>query len=144
MIRLSTGVLALGAALALGGCGDKAPPPLAAAPANPFPFDGSYRGTVTLTGISSGGKREWCETDPVIAFTIASGTFAYVQPHPKVPLTAGTGSATANYTVNVAYEGTLHGQSNGGGNISGRVSAGHVTGTINGIACFYTFTADKV
>jgi hypothetical protein len=56
--------------------GATAPPPLVS-------WDGSYRGTVQITGLGSGIQRQWCETDPQMAVLVTANRFNYAMPHPE-------------------------------------------------------------
>lgn len=136
-------MIGLGLLVVMGGCANQAPPPSPAPTAADFPFDGSYVGTVKVTGVASGGDIKWCDTDPNITFTVSNGTFGYTQPHPNVPFTAGTGNTTAVYSGSIAMDGTVRGQSQSGGVMSGTASGKHIAGKIDGVGCFYTFAADK-
>ncbi len=136
------GLATLATGLALSGCAPPPPPP----PAPAVSYDGTYQGTVMLTGVGAGVPREGCATDPRIALQVKNNAFTYVQGHPNSNVTAPgmpTVSATATYTVAVAPNGSFSGQSDVSGTMTGMISGTHMSGTIEGIVCVYSFTADR-
>jgi hypothetical protein len=138
--------LALGAAIA--GCanqsastaGSGASPPAAS-------FDGRYDGAIQVTGVVSGGNIQECATAPQISLQVKNNQFTYVQSHPNLPNSAAGVTAQntmATYNAIIAADGSIRGDSgNLGGTIQGQVSANHMTGTINGLLCYYNFNADR-
>jgi hypothetical protein len=137
------GLATLATGLALGGCAAPPPPP---PPAPVVSYDGTYTGILTLTGVGAGVPREGCATSPQLALQVKNNAFTYVQAHPKANVSAPgmpTVSATTTYTVAVAPNGTFSGQSEVSGTMTGAISGTHMTGTIEGIVCVYSFTADR-
>jgi hypothetical protein len=137
------GLATLATGLALGGCAAPSSQPVSAAPA--VSYDGTYTGALTLTGVGAGVPREGCATSPQMTLQVKNNAFTYVQPHPNSNVTAPgmpTVSATA-YTVAVAPNGTFSGQSDVAGTMTGAITGTHMTGTIEGIVCVYSFTADR-
>ncbi len=137
------GLATLATGLVLGGCTPPPPPP---PPAPVVSYDGTYRGTVTLTGVGAGIPREGCVTDPKLVIQVSRNAFTYVQSHPKSDVTAPgvqPVSATTTYSVKVAPNGSFSGQSEVAGSMTGTISGTHMAGTIEGIVCVYSFTADR-
>jgi len=141
------------AAVALGGmlfgCAGQPPSGAGAAPAPPaVSFDGMYRGTVQNTGAGSGIDPKLCAVDPALSLQVSQGAFTYVQPHPAVVGTAPALTAaatTATYSATIAADGTISGTGgDGGGTMTGRVTGGHMAGQINGVLCYYSFSADRI
>jgi hypothetical protein len=138
------GLATLATGLALSGC---APPPPPPPPAPVVSYDGTYRGMVTLTDSGAGVPREGCITVPQIVLQVKNNAFTYTQVHPKANVTAPNmpiESADAIYTVSIAPNGTFSGQSQLSGTISGVIAGTHMTGTIEGLVCVYSFSADRV
>ncbi len=131
--------------LAIGGCTPTPPPP--APPATPaVSYDGTYHGTVTLTDSGPGVPRIGCATAPQMTVQVTNNHFTYVQPHPKATVSAPgfqTTNADADYAATVAPNGNFSGQSQLAGTISGSIQGGHMTGTIEGLECVYSFSADR-
>ncbi len=137
------GLATLVTGLALSAC---APPPPPPPPAPVVSYDGTYNGTLTLSGVGAGVPQEGCATSPQLTVQVRNNAFTYVQPHPNSNVTAPgmpTVSATTTYTVAVAPNGTFSGQSDVSGTMTGAISGTHMTGTIEGIVCVYSFTADR-
>jgi hypothetical protein len=59
-------------------------------------------------------------------------------PHPNAP-----GNPAPTFQAVMARDGSFAGQANDG-TISGRVSGTHMEGSINGAACIYAFTGDRM
>jgi hypothetical protein len=137
------GLAALATGLALSGCASPPPPPPAPPPVS---YDGTYQGTVKLTGVGAGVPRVGCATNPKITFQVLNNAFTYVQTHPKSNVTAPgmtPVSATTTYTVAIAQNGSFSGQSDVSGSMTGTIASGHMAGTIEGMVCVYSFTADR-
>jgi hypothetical protein len=137
------GLATLATGLVLGGCTPPPPPP---PPAPVVSYDGTYVGTVTLTGVGAGVPREGCVTNPGLTLQVKNNAFTYVQTHPNSNVTApgmATVSATTTYTVAVAPNGSFTGQSEVAGTMSGTISGTHMSGMIEGIVCVYSFSADR-
>jgi hypothetical protein len=124
------GMATLATGLAIGGCTPAPPPPPPAPPA--ISYDGTYQGTVTLTNVGAGVPRIGCAAPPQMVVQVRNNAFTFVQPHP-----------TTTYTVSIAQNGTFNGLSEVSGQMMGTIAAGHMTGTIQGIECVYSFTANK-
>ena len=107
------------------------PPPVTA-------FDGTFRGTIRSTHSLVAAETSWCDTPGQPAITVANGQFTYATPHPELP-----GNPTPIYTATMASDGSFYGQDISG-TISGRVSGTHMEGTIDGSACLYSFTANRM
>jgi hypothetical protein len=134
--RIGLATLAIG--LAIGGCTPQPPPPPPAPPPPVTTYDGTYQGTVKLTNVGAGVPRKGCATTNKIVLQVKNSAFTYAQPHPNM-----TGNGTTTYTVTIAPNGSLSGQSQLSGQITGTVSGTHMAGTIDGIECVYSFTADR-
>ena len=141
-----TGFPCIAACVALGtvlaGCSTPAPPP-AAAPL--VSYDGHYEGAVRVSGVAAGGVPSECTTDPRFSVQVSNNAFVYAQPHPKAAGTSPDLTAQATtvvYNATISPEGSIAGSSdNLNGTISGTVSGTHMNGQINGLLCYYTFTA---
>jgi hypothetical protein len=136
------GLTCLALASALCACESRMePPPTAPAPPA-LSFDGTYKLSVQVTGIASGGQISWCDTTPAVALQVTNNAFTYEQPHPNVPAQGG-GSTTTIYSVSIAPDGTIRGTSSNGGVLRGQVTGNRMSGSISGIGCYYNFTAEK-
>jgi len=102
-------------------------------------FDGSYRSTIRVTG-SFGATQttSWCDTPGQPIITVANGQFSYAVPHPNVP-----GNPAPAFPATMAQDGSFYGQLVGG-TISGQVRGTHMEGSIDGSACLYAFTGDRM
>lgn len=136
------------AALAFGvaGCATRPAPPSASA--TKTSFDGRYEGSVQVAGAAVGVNIASCATDPHLTLQVVDNTFTYVQPHPDVAGTAPSltpEATTATYSASIAADGSISGTSGrSNATIRGGISGTHMSGTIKGILCSYTFTADRV
>jgi len=99
-------------------------------------WDGTYRGTIEITGLGSGMQRSWCETEPRMVVQVTNNTFRYEMPHPNAP-----DNPTPIYVATIAPDGTFKGQI-GSGTMTGRVTGPHMSGTIDGSVCAYAFSMD--
>jgi hypothetical protein len=124
------------AVIASAGCGS--PPKLASSdPPSSVPsvsWDGVYRGTVQITGLGSGMDTKWCETDPQMTVQVVGGKFSYAMPHPNVPA-----NPTPVYPATIAPDGSFLSDIESGV-MTGQVTGSHMTGTIDGSACVYSFS----
>jgi hypothetical protein len=139
------GSASLAIALAIGGCAAPTPPRKPAAPA--VSYDGMYHGTVAVTGVGAGVPPAGCATDPHIMLQVRNNAFTYSQAHPNdngAGAAAETAETTTTYSVAIAPDGRFSGQSQVGGSITGVVSGTHMVGTIEGLVCVYSLTADRV
>jgi hypothetical protein len=102
-------------------------------------FDGSYRNTIRVTGSTRVAQgTDWCQTPGQPTITVANGGFTYEVSHPNVP-----GNATTTFPATMAQDGSFAGQTVDG-TISGRVNGTHIEGNIDGGACLYAFTGERV
>ncbi len=110
-------------------------------------FDGRYVGSVQVSGAASGTDERECATSPQISLQVTNNRFTYLQPHPNLANTAPGVTAqntAATYVATISADGLISGDSGDlGGTIQGRVSGTHMSGTINGLLCFYEFKADR-
>ena len=108
------------------------PPPVTA-------FDGTYRDAIrTVSSFGAAQTTSWCNTPGQPIITIANGQFTYSVPHPDVP-----GAATLVFPATMAADGSFTGQVVAG-SISGQVRGTHMDGRIDGSACIYQFTAERM
>ena len=127
--------------LMMAGCAGPMVPdrPSEMAPAPVTSFDGSYRNTIRMTSSSQIIKgTSTCETPGQPIITVANGQFSYAVPHPNFP-----GNPTPTFQATMAQDGSFVGHANDG-TISGRVSGTHIEGSIDGAACIYAFTGDRM
>jgi hypothetical protein len=124
------------------GCANQRNPPTGGGTQSNVSYDGHYGRTVQVTGVLSGGDTRWCETDRRLSLQVSNNKFSYTQPHPNVPV-AMADRATVVYTASVAPDGAITGTSSANGSIEGRVSGSHMSGTMEGPGCFYSFVADR-
>lgn len=159
-IGLAIMVTGLGATgLGLTGCAPPLPPPPpapVAAPTGPaVSYDGTYRGTIKMTGTGAGVPIGGCNTSPRFTLQVANNAFTYQQPHPNERVSAtgnpsvdpkinALNNSRAVYVATIAQNGTFSGQSQVAGTIAGSIVDGHMAGTIEGIVCVYAFTADRI
>ena len=134
-IRLCTMVLLM----MIGGCAGS----LGTIHSNPLPppvtsFDGSYRSTIQTTHPFGGLMNTWCDSPGQPVITVENGQFTYTVPHPNV-----TTSITASFSATIAPDGSFYGEIITG-TISGRIDGTHMEGRIDGSACVYTFTGDRI
>jgi hypothetical protein len=102
-------------------------------------FDGSYRSTIRNTGsFGAASTTTWCDTPGQPIITVGGGQFTYAVPHPGVP-----GNATPVFPATIAADGSFVGQIIAG-TISGHIQGAHLEGRIDGSACSYAFTGDRV
>ena len=123
----------------LSGCspGQSAQPASPVRAATTVSWDGTYRGSIQITGLGSGVQRLWCETNPEIVVHVANNAFRYEMPHPNAP-----DNPTPVYAATIAPDGTFNGQI-GSGTMSGRVTGTHMSGHIDGSVCVYAFSMDR-
>jgi hypothetical protein len=141
MRRSSLDAGGLVAVMALAGCtatpGAQTGSAAAPGPASTVSWDGTYRGTLHITGLGSGVQRQWCESDPQIVFVVTNNSFSYAMPHPNAP-----NNPTPVYSAAIASDGAFR-SSIASGTMTGRVTGAHISGTINGSVCVYSFTLDR-
>ncbi len=133
------GVGTLVSAIALAGCASepKAPPGNAVAPAAQVSWDGTYRGTIQVTGTGSGVQVRWCETDPRMVVQVTGNSFSYSMPHPNAP-----DNPTPVYSATIAPNGIFRAERISGV-MHGQVAGTHMSGTVDGSVCVYAFSADR-
>lgn len=102
-------------------------------------FDGSYRSTIRSTGsFGASQANSWCDLPGQPIITVANGQFSYAVPHPNVP-----GNPTPTFPATMAPDGSFFGQVVSG-TISGQVRGTHIEGKIDGSACLYAFSGDRM
>jgi hypothetical protein len=102
-------------------------------------FDGSYRSTLGIKSAAEEVKgSSWCVSPGQPIVTVANGRFSYTVPHPNVP-----GNPAPTFQAIVVQNGSFAGQGNDG-TISGRITGTHMEGSIDGSACIYAFTGDRM
>jgi hypothetical protein len=136
--------IALALALAASGCTNQAPPPMAP-PAAAVSYDGTYTGTLSVTGAAGSVNSRDCATDPRFSVRVTGNQFSFPLPHPVLANTPSLrGSATPVYNASIAPDGTIKGFSNDTNTVmDGRVAGTRMTGQIYGLLCYYAFTADR-
>jgi hypothetical protein len=143
-----TGLLRLAGGLVLGatlwGCAPRPVlPDLGPTPS----YDGHYIGSVQVSGAASGINASECATNPGVTFDVKNNAFAYTQPHPSVAGTAPAltvAATTTTYNAEIDPDGTIRGESGDvGGTISGKVAGRSISGQINGVLCYYSFSATR-
>jgi hypothetical protein len=100
-------------------------------------WDGTYRGSVQITGLGSGVQQQWCETEPQIAFQVTHNAFSYAMPHPNAP-----NNPTPVYSATIASDGTFR-SGLATGTMTGRITGTHIAGKIDGSVCVYSFALDR-
>ena len=149
--RPARGGIALGLALAASGCANRAPQPMVP-PAAAISYDGTYTGTLRVTGVSTRMTQSDCDTDPRFSVKVTRNRFSFLLPHPAaVGATPSLrNSATPVYTTSPVYtasiapDGTIKGLSHDiSTTMDGRVAGTRMTGQIRGLLCYYAFTADR-
>ena len=141
-------VLSLAAGIATASCAGPAPQSRpAAVPRAAVSYDGRYEGTIRVAGGSVSMNPQECAAPPRFAVEVRNNRFSLAQPHSDVA--AGTSSlrdsSTPVYNATVRPDGTISGISNETNvPIEGRISGAHMVGQINGLLCYYDFTADRV
>jgi hypothetical protein len=143
--RPARGSIALGLALAASGCANRAPQPTAP-PAAAISYDGTYTGTLRVTGGSTSMNPSDCASDPRFSVKVTGNRFSFPLPHPAVAKATPSlrDSVTPVYNASVAPDGTIKGLSDDTNTtMDGRVAGTRMTGQIRGLLCYYAFTADR-
>jgi hypothetical protein len=130
----------MGLLLMIGGCAgsmgtihsDPPPPPPVTS------FDGSYRSTIRTIHTFAGQTNPWCDSPGQPIITVENGQFTYTVPHPNV-----TVGLDLRFPATIAQGGSFYGVIITG-TISGRVNGTHMEGKIDGSACVYAFTGDRI
>ena len=130
----------IAALIGLAGCAPQqtAQPAAVSAAPSTVSWDGTYRGTVQVTGLGSGIQKQWCDTDPLSVVQVSGDAFRYAMPHPNAP-----DNPTPVYRGRVAPDGRFRSQL-GSGTMIGQITGGHMAGTIDGSACVYSFSMDRM
>jgi hypothetical protein len=119
----------------------------AAGPSVSSSYDGRYAGTVKVTGGSVGMSARDCETPQGISIDVKNNQFSLAQPHPNVGESTPSlrEKTTPVYNATIRSDGSIVGTSgNSTATMVGRISGTHMSGQINGLLCYYEFTADRV
>jgi len=139
LIRLCPMVLML---LTIGCAGPMAPMNNGGPPPPPTPvtaFDGSYRTTIRLIdAFGAAQSTPWCDSPGQPVITVTNGQFSYTVPHPNIP-----GNAAPVYPATMAVDGSFSGQIIAG-MLYGQVQGNHIEGKIDGSACVYAFSGDRI
>jgi hypothetical protein len=136
---------ALGLALTASGCANQAPQPMAP-PTAAISYDGTYTGTLRLTGAGGGMHQSDCATDPRFSVNVTGNQFSFPLSHPAAVKATPSlrDSATPIYNASIASDGTIKGLSNNTNTVmDGRVSGTRMTGQVYGLLCYYAFAADR-
>ncbi|MBS0562475.1 MAG: hypothetical protein JSR21_20700 [Proteobacteria bacterium] len=143
-LRQTGYVIASAAALALGlnACAPQQAAAPAAPAAAPVSFDGTYVGTIAVSGTGAGIPRGGCDTTPNIVLKVSGNSFTYRQDHPAAKTNSPT-FGTVTYTARIAQDGRISGTSDYSGSIRGQVANGQMSGIMDGAVCVYTFSAQK-
>jgi hypothetical protein len=131
---------AVALAIILGGCAGPMGP-IRSEPPPPPPitsFDGSYRTTIQTVPTQATQGTIWCNTPAEVVVRVANGQVVFAVQHPDVP-----GNPTPNLPATFAADGTFSGQVTIG-TLFGRVQGSHMEGRIDGSACIYTFTGERI
>src|SRR3954471_19054559 len=144
LIRPARGRIALGLALAASGCASQAPQPTAP-PAAAISYDGTYTGTLRVTGASGSMSQRDCTSNPRFSVNVTGNQFSFPLPHPVVAATPTLrDDVTPVYNASIAPDGTIKGFSNDTNTVmDGRMSGTRMTGQVYGLLCYYAFTADR-
>jgi hypothetical protein len=128
--------------IATSGCVSANQPPPAPPPAPlSVSFDGTYTGTITSSSVSGNpAQANWCDTPPQISLSVHNNIFSYHLARPKRPQ-----GMSLNLNAIVGPDGTISGSAaNGAAQMDGLVAASQMSGHINGSACSYAFTAQRI
>jgi len=142
--RQTGSLIASAAALALGlnACAPQraAAPPAPAAP--PVSYDGTYVGTIAVSGSGAGVPIGGCNTDPRLTLVVSGNSFTYRQDHPNAK-TNDPNFGIITYTGTIAQNGYVSGTSDFSGSIRGQIVDGQMSGVMDGAVCVYTFRVQK-
>jgi hypothetical protein len=132
--RPAGGSIALGLALTASGCADHAPQSMAP-PAAAISYDGTYTGTLRVTGAGGGMNQSNCATGPRFSVSVTGNQFSLPVSRPAmVKATPGLrDAATSIYNASIAPDGTIKGLSNDTNTVmDGRVAGARTTGQVCG------------
>jgi hypothetical protein len=132
-------------ALTASGCANQAPQSMAP-PAAAISYDGTYSGTLRVTGTGGGVSQSNCATDPRFSVSVTGNQFSFPLQHPAiVRATPGLrDAATSIYNASIAPDGTIKGLSHETNTVmDGRVAGTRMTGQVYGLLCYYAYTADR-
>jgi hypothetical protein len=139
------GRIAISLALVVSGCATQAPQPMAL-PAPAVSYDGTYTGTLRVTGAAVSMNQSECATDPRFSVNVSGNQFSFPLRHPAAVKAAPSlrDAATPIYNASIAPDGAIKGLSNDTNTaMDGRVSGTRMTGQVYGLLCYYAFTADR-
>ena len=117
-----------------------------APPAAAISYDGTYTGTLSVTGAAGSVNSRDCATDPRFSVQVTGNQFSFPLPHPAVVEATPSlrDAATPIYDASIAPDGTIKGISNSNNTtMDGPVSGIRMTGQVYGLLCYYAFTADR-
>ena len=117
-----------------------------APPAAAVSYDGTYTGTLSLTGVAGSVNSRDCATDPRFSARVAGNQFSFPLSHPAMVKDTPSlrDSATPVYNASIAPDGSIKGFSNNTNTVmDGRVAGTRMTGQVYGLLCYYAFTADR-
>jgi hypothetical protein len=137
--------IALGLTLAASGCANQAPLPMPP-PAAAISYDGTYNGTLSVTGAAAGVNSRDCATDPRFSVSVTGNRFSFPLPHPALVKDTPSlrDSATPVYNASIGPDGTIKGFSSDiNTTMDGRVAGTRMTGQVYGLLCYYAFTANQ-
>jgi hypothetical protein len=110
--RLASSHVATGLALgiALAGCADQAPQPMPP-PMPAISYDGTYTGTISVSGAATSVNESECATDPRFSVNVADNQFSFPLPHRAVSRNTPSlrRAATPVYNASIGPEGTIKG-----------------------------------
>ena len=139
MLRLRHGIALAVVGTALVGC---YPPPLSTPtvvePAVTSIYDGTYRGSVQLTGVAPMAQQAWCRADAQGSLQITDGSLSYMQAHPGYP-----DAPLITYTGTVTNDSKINGTSDMNGTITGQIVGAHLSATLDGLGCYYTLDLQR-
>jgi hypothetical protein len=141
--RSARGSIALGLTLAASGWANQGPQPMPP-PAEAISYDGTYSGTLSMTGANAGMDSHNCATDPRFSVSVTGNQFSFPLPHPAAVKDTPSlrDSATPVYKASIGPDGTIKGFSNDINTI-GRAAGTRMTGQVYRLLCYYAFTADR-
>ena len=109
-------------------------------------YDGTYTGTIRLTGGSTSVNPSDCATDPGVSVNVTGNQFSFPLPHPVMVKASPAlrDRATPIYNASIAPDGAIKGFSNDTNTtMDGRAAGTRMTGQVYGLLCYYAFTAHR-
>ena len=127
--------------LALSGCSTPGPPPAPPSPVSaPVSFDGGYSGTIQITSKAPEVSHGWCDTPARFSVSVRNNAFTYVLAHPNI-----SPDFVDTFQVTIDPDGSFGAQTaNSDTSMTGQITQTRMTGQINGEACGYAFTAQRL